>query len=45
LEYERILKKEVYAQELLKDEVRPPLTRDAFLQDLLGVARPGSLES
>ena len=40
LEYERILKKEVYAQELLKDEVRPPLTRETFLQDLLGVARP-----
>jgi SNF2 family DNA or RNA helicase len=45
LEYERILKKEAYAQELLKDEVRPPLTREAFLQDMLGVARPGLLES
>jgi SNF2 family DNA or RNA helicase len=38
MEYERLLRKEAHAQELLKDEVRPPLTRAAFLQDFLGIA-------
>ena len=38
LEYDRLLKKEASAQQLLKDEIDPPLTRQAFLRDLLGVA-------
>ncbi len=35
LEYERLLAKEAVAQELLKDEVDPPLTRETFLRDLI----------
>jgi SNF2 family DNA or RNA helicase len=35
-EYERLLAKEAAAQELLKDDVIPPLTRETFLTDLLG---------
>jgi SNF2 family DNA or RNA helicase len=35
VEYERLLAKEASAQELLKDEVVPPLTREAFLKDLI----------
>jgi SNF2 family DNA or RNA helicase len=35
-EYERLLAKEANAQELLKDEVQMPLTREAFLREFLG---------
>lgn len=35
-EYERLLRKEAAAQELLGDEVEQPLTREGFLADLLG---------
>ena len=39
LEYERLLRKEAHAQELLRDELTPPMTRDAFLHELLGLSR------
>jgi hypothetical protein len=35
VEYERLLAKEASAQELLKDGGVPPLTREAFLKDLI----------
>ncbi len=35
-EYDRILRKEASSQELLGDDVRPPLTREEFLRDFLG---------
>ena len=35
-EYERLLRKEVAAQELLGDEVEQPQTREGFLTELLG---------
>lgn len=35
-EYDRLLRKEAAAQELLGDEVEPPPTREGFLTDLLG---------
>jgi SNF2 family DNA or RNA helicase len=34
MEYERLLRKETSAQELLKDDVSPPMTREAFLHEL-----------
>jgi SNF2 family DNA or RNA helicase len=38
-EYDRLLQKEARAQELLRDEVATPLSREAFLDDLLAVHR------
>ncbi len=38
-EYDRLLRKEVAAQQLLGDEVEPPVTRDGFLADLLAPHR------
>ncbi|MEI9986580.1 MAG: DEAD/DEAH box helicase [Aliidongia sp.] len=35
-EYGRLLRKESEAQHLLGDEVRPPVTRQAFLEEILG---------
>lgn len=37
-EYDRLLRKEADAQDLLGDEIRPPQTKEGFLADLLGAA-------
>lgn len=41
VEYDRLLVKEASAQTLLKDDVRPPVTREAFLRDLLAAGAAG----